>query len=611
MNDYTTHEGKKSKVLWPLAIILAIVPLVVRLLEVRLPGIVKQFWDGGSGTYADFFSANKVILLGIATLIGVILFIVEYKKASSYQGTKLEIKLYKNKVVYSCLGVYTFFAIFSTIMTRPDERALAFFGAPGRYEGLVTILFYIISMVLAMYVGQEWWNIKAMYKIFAWGAFALGLIGIGQFFGIDLFQLDGGKVLILPHKYLHLAGQVNFSFDGRVYATLFNPNYVGSYGAMLMPISIVAMFYTYLYKKDTMTKLGAIFFALTMVALWITCYSRGGVVGGSFALLLIFILLGRKIIKNKTQWILLAILMVVSGIALNMLSEGVIVNRIRTLPKETMNFFRPTDSELGKLEDVKLEENAVEITSNLPFVRIEKQGEVFTLKDELGKTMLINEDEKNIRIEGEAFEGFVIVKKAPDAFMVRILNPEKGVNYYLDFVQTDDGFRIVGTNGALQTIEPVDAWGFEGKEKVGSGRGYIWSRTLPMVKDTWLYGYGPDTYVVRFPQHDVLGKINSGGTPRIVVDKPHNLYLQTMVSTGLVSLLALLVLFITYCILWFRHIRSLDQDDIRRWMSIGIFAAICGYLIAGLFNDSVVSVAPVFWILWGLGIGLTGSKQKV
>ncbi|HHX61128.1 MAG TPA: hypothetical protein GX707_10515 [Epulopiscium sp.] len=66
----------------------------------------------------------------------------------------------------------------------------------------------------------------------------------------------------------------------------------------------------------------------------------------------------------------------------------------------------------------------------------------------------------------------------------------------------------------------------------------------------------------------------------------------------------------TYCVLWFKHIRALGEDDIRRWMSIGIFAAICGYLIAGLFNDSVVSVAPVFWILWGLGIGLTSSKQK-
>lgn len=606
MKNHTTYEGKTSKVAWPLAVILAVVPLVVRLREIKLPEITKQFWDNGSGTYADFFSANKVIVLGIATLVGMVFFIMEYTKASSYQKAELD----KNKVAYSCLGIYTLFAIFSTIMARSDERALAFFGAPGRYEGLLTILFYMISMVLAIYVAQEWWNIKAIYRVFAWGAFILGLIGMGQFFGIDFFQLDGGKALILPYKYLHLADQVNFSFDGRVYATLFNPNYVGSYGAMLMPISIVAMFYTYLYKKDTIAKLGAILFALTMVALWITCYSRGGVVGGSFALLLVFILLHKKIIKNKAQWILLAVLMVISGVGLNILSKGVIAKRILSLPEETINFFSSTDAELKKLEDVKLEQNAVEITSNVPFVRIEKQGEDFTLKDELGNIIEINEDENHITIGKPEFEKFLIVKKAPDAFMIRILNPEKGVHYHLDFVETNDGLRIVGTNGILQTIEPVEAWGFDGKEKLGSSRGYIWSRTLPMMKDTWLYGYGPDTYVVRFPQHDVLGKINTGGTPRIVVDKPHNLYLQTMVSTGLVSLLALVVLFITYCILWFRHIRTLDEDDIQRWMSIGIFAAICGYLIAGIFNDSVVSVAPVFWVLWGLGIGLTNSKQK-
>ncbi|HHX61239.1 MAG TPA: hypothetical protein GX707_11100, partial [Epulopiscium sp.] len=208
MTNHTTYEGKKSKVVWPLAIILAIVPLVVRLREIKLPEITKQFWDNGSGTYADFFSANKVIVLGIATLVGMIFFMMEYIKNSSYQGRKVEKKLYKNKIVYSCLGIYMFCAIFSTMMARKGERALAFFGAPGRYEGLITILFYMITMVLAMYVGQEWWNVKAMYKIFAWGAFVLGLIGIGQFFGIDFFQLDGGKALILPHKYLHLADQV-------------------------------------------------------------------------------------------------------------------------------------------------------------------------------------------------------------------------------------------------------------------------------------------------------------------------------------------------------------------------------------------------------------------
>lgn len=31
---------------------------------------------------------------------------------------------------------------------------------------------------------------------------------------------------------------------------------------------------------------------------------------------------------------------------------------------------------------------------------------------------------------------------------------------------------------------------------------------------------------------------------------------------------------------------------------------VIGYLFAGIFNDSVISVAPVFWIVLGVGVAL-------
>jgi len=39
-------------------------------------------------------------------------------------------------------------------------------------------------------------------------------------------------------------------------------------------------------------------------------------------------------------------------------------------------------------------------------------------------------------------------------------------------------------------------------------------------------------------------------------------------------------------------------------VGVGIMVAFVGYAISGLFNDSVVSVAPVFWILLGMGISI-------
>jgi len=40
-------------------------------------------------------------------------------------------------------------------------------------------------------------------------------------------------------------------------------------------------------------------------------------------------------------------------------------------------------------------------------------------------------------------------------------------------------------------------------------RGYIWSRSLPLLRNTILVGYGPDTFAMNFPQHDIAGKVKA------------------------------------------------------------------------------------------------------
>lgn len=609
MSRYATYKGKQSKVLWPLAVIVGLVPLIVRLKEVKLPEVVKEFWDNGSGTYADFFSVNKLILLGIAVAFGIGLFMLEYRQIKLYKGTNLERRLYNNKIIFGLTSVYAGFAILSTVFAAKGQKYLALFGAPGRYEGLITILCYIGSMLLAIYVAQDARHIKVLYKVLVVQGLISGFIGIGQFLGHDLFETLRGKLLMLPYAYQHLAHKVNFSFNGRVYGTFFNPNYVGSYGAMLMPLSMVGMIYTYTYKKELGKKLIATLFAITMFILWVIPLSRGGLLGGGFALVLIFLLLFKRIINSKGRGIALIGLLIATFVMANHLSDGVILKRMSTLPKQASDFFAKNDKPVRQLEDIKLEEDAVEIISNLPPIRIEREEEQLILKDKGGQVIPTVQEKATMTSDDPDYPGLVIVNNLPESFRVRIANPGRRT-YTMNFVPTSEGMRIIGSNGVLLTIEPVESWGFKGKENLGSSRGYIWSRTLPMIKDTWLLGYGPDTYVVNFPQHDVIGKTLMQGSPNIIVDKPHNLYLQIMTATGFISLLAFLGLIITYSVLCFKHIRRTDPDDIGRWMSIGIFAAVCGYLVAGMFNDSIVAVAPIFWIILGLGIGLTDNSEE-
>ena len=94
------------------------------------------------------------------------------------------------------------------------------------------------------------------------------------------------------------------------------------------------------------------------------------------------------------------------------------------------------------------------------------------------------------------------------------------------------------------------------------------------------------------------------------VDKPHNLYLQIGMNQGGIALVAFLVLVITYLVHSIKLYALKTEYDTSDAMGIAMMLAIVGYLGAGFFNDSVVSVAPIFWILLGTGMAVNYMKQK-
>jgi hypothetical protein len=163
--------------------------------------------------------------------------------------------------------------------------------------------------------------------------------------------------------------------------------------------------------------------------------------------------------------------------------------------------------------------------------------------------------------------------------------------------------------GNFDTIIAPDKYGFEGRERLGSARGYIWSRTIPVALNKPLTGYGPDTFALVFPQNDYIGKYNAYNTNNMVVDKPHNLFLQIAINSGLITLSAYLFF---YVILgkrligtWIKQSRSFNTVYLSAF-AISIFS----YFIAGFFNDSVVHVSPVFWVFLGLALQLLKTDPQ-
>jgi len=120
-------------------------------------------------------------------------------------------------------------------------------------------------------------------------------------------------------------------------------------------------------------------------------------------------------------------------------------------------------------------------------------------------------------------------------------------------------------------------------------------------------GSGPDTFTLIFPQDDYIGLENNGFKGSIV-SKPHNLFLQIGIQTGVISLIAFLVLYLIYFIQSIRLYVKNKFESYSAQIGVGIFLATIGYMIGGITNDSTITVSPIFWILLGIGFAM---NQKI
>jgi O-antigen ligase len=112
-----------------------------------------------------------------------------------------------------------------------------------------------------------------------------------------------------------------------------------------------------------------------------------------------------------------------------------------------------------------------------------------------------------------------------------------------------------------------------------------------------------------FPNDDFVAKINTYLGATTVVDKPHNMYLQISVNTGVVSLVALLIVFAIYIVSSIKIYWKIKFDYIYKYIGLACFMSVIGYLFSGMFNDHIVSVSPVFWCILGLGISMNANLK--
>jgi putative inorganic carbon (HCO3(-)) transporter len=136
----------------------------------------------------------------------------------------------------------------------------------------------------------------------------------------------------------------------------------------------------------------------------------------------------------------------------------------------------------------------------------------------------------------------------------------------------------------------------------GSSRFFIWKKSVPLIYEYFWLGSGPDTFKYVFPA-DKDEKFEYFNDPEMVVDKAHNEYIQIAVTLGVPALIVYLFL-VGFILL--HAVRALNNSSAQDSLLIyGLISVILSYLVQAFFNISVVTVAPLFWILLGLTYSLS------
>ncbi len=575
----------------PLALILLIVPLIVHLKTVKLTGAALVFNTSSSDSYPDFFSYFKAIWLEALTIISFLVCLWYFNsKKFTFKVSKLFIPL----------GIYYLGVIISTLLS--DYKHQSLFGFNDRFEGFFVITCYMTICFLAAHFITFEKDVKILFGALVFSAVIISLLGISQFWGFDILQSDFGKHLMLSaNDYKEIGESLEFKFPTRyIYATLYNPNYVGSYFSILFPISLILFLFSNSLKNKI---LSGIFSCLTFITL-IGCLSTTGYIGAFFAILIILSILYKKVIKSWQSVIPLFLCLVGILFLMNMTAKGTILPGFFKSTTQVQNNSSSTDTTTkpdNSLKDIKLVKNNASIITadNVLNIQFDNSTYQCIFSDKAGNNLDIKIDEsdnKTLTFNDPRYEGIKIII---DGAVFNITTSNTVFNIC---VNKDSGyFKFMDHRGNQVDIVDVDKFGFQGKETFASSRGYIWSRTIPLLKDTIFWGHGPDTFAFIFPQNDFLGKVKGLNSPYMIVDKPHNMYLQIAINTGIISLIAFLAFILLYLIVSINLYFKYKLENIYLVTGLSSVVAVVGFMVSSLANDSVISVSPVFWIILGIG----------
>jgi hypothetical protein len=490
-------NDEKWYFLIPLIFIVTIIPLIVYLKVVPLHGEALKAWNGQTEN-ADFFSYYKAIWLEIAAVSALLLMLVKAcldyayfnSMSRNHARSRSKAEFYSSQFysrywtyLYIPIAAYVILAVLSAVNSQ--YPGIAFGGFPDRYEGLWVLLAYMVVLVTTFNLVRTERLLTVMLCGIFTSAGVIGIIGVFQYLGYDIFKSSFGQHLILPSQYLKYASQLGFQFGAHtIYATLYHTDYVGSFSALVFPLTLAL----FVLEKKTARKVIYGLLTILTVFTWLGCNSRAGMFGGALALVVLLFALRKKILQHWKFFALGVVVLLVLIIGLDRLSHGYLGKRITSFKTDAVSLIygQPAKQETIPLKNVQINGSKALVATSDGTLKMALKG---------NGIYFTNADNQPIHVQSDASKGEIkFLDPQYNKFQIKLglLGQEQAIilqdNQIKLYFGVENGrFKFLDYKGNEIPLKRPPAWGFAGRERIGSSRGYIWSRSLPLLKNTvWL-----------------------------------------------------------------------------------------------------------------------------
>lgn len=167
-------------------------------------------------------------------------------------------------------------------------------------------------------------------------------------------------------------------------------------------------------------------------------------------------------------------------------------------------------------------------------------------------------------------------------------------------------FHLGGAKNELRAVQNVEGKVGSYSEVAikGTARTSMWKSAVPWIRENWWLGTGPDTIKYMYPlyRRSEYGRLEGGHnyTP----DRLHNEYLNTFATRGIpASLVYYVGMMLGWVVLMVRGIYRM-KDNPHRNLAIAFLAGGTVYLGQVMFNFGVVATLVIFYMLIGMGLAI-------